>query len=397
MKHLRSVLLLASSVIFHCSGLQAYAADSATIASSLAFNSSKWNYDATNDVYWQIGINYVAKPESTTYESLGIYVPGAYLTAKANGDGTYTGTLNGTATVNGYTAKTAPIVIPVNTAGYTQVAAPTNYSYSSEMSSYMKAGFIYVNPGLRGKQNGYNSSGAFIYSGGAPWGVTDLKAVVRFLRYNKTSVPGDNASIFVFGMSGGGAQTAIMASSGDSVLYTPYLNSIGAAMTGSDGVTLSDAVKGAVAWCPITSLDYANEAYEWNMGQYASSDTRADGTFTAALSKDLAKSFATYINALGLKDGSGNLLTLNASNTGIYAAGSYYDYLIKTVEQSLNNFLVDTTFPYTPSPNLSGQGGIPNGTPPRSLSENTTIKQVDVKLSGELKIFPAIRFQVGVI
>jgi hypothetical protein len=40
-------------------------------------------------------------------------------------------------------------------------------------------------------------------------------------------------------------------------------------MTDDNGNTISDSVTGTMAWCPITSLDYANEAYEWNMGQYA--------------------------------------------------------------------------------------------------------------------------------
>lgn len=366
MKSFRPALLAtALSVLFSpCLISQTFAADSVTTTvSSLTFDNSKWNYDATNNVYWQIGINYVSNPESTAYESFGIYVPGDYLSATSNGNGTYTGTLNTTNTVNGYTARTAPIVIPVNTSGYSQVAAPTAYNYSSELASYIKAGFIYVNPGLRGKQNGYDSSGNLIYSGGAPWGVTDLKAVVRYLRYNKSSLPGNDASIFIFGMSGGGAQTSIMAASGDSELYTPYLNAIGAAMTDANGASISDAVLGAMAWCPITSLDYANEAYEWNMGQYSSSGTRASDTFTSALSKELAKSFAIYINTLGLKDSSGNTLSLSTSSTGVYAAGSYYDYLIKTVEGSLNNFLEDTSFPYTPSSSSGGQGGQGGGMP----------------------------------
>ncbi len=130
MKHFHPALFATALSVLSCPCLvfQAFAADSVTTVSSLAFDNSKWNYDATNGVYWQIGINYVTRPESTAYESFGIYVPSAYLTATSNGNGTYTGTLNTTATVNGYTASTAPIVIPVNTAGYSQVAAPTTYS-----------------------------------------------------------------------------------------------------------------------------------------------------------------------------------------------------------------------------------------------------------------------------
>jgi hypothetical protein len=345
-------------------------------AEALTFNNSTWNYDADNDVYWQIGVQYAATPETTEYETLGIYVPGAYMTATANSDGTFTATLNDTGAVNGFTAKTAPMVLPVNTPGYSAQQAPTAYGYD-EISSCLKAGFIYVHAGMRGKDNGYDASNNLTYSGGAPWGVTDFKAAVKFVRYNKEVLPGNTDSIFAFGMSGGGAQTSVIGASGDSELYFPYLESIGAAMYDANGQYISDAVTGAMAWCPITSLDYADGAYEWNMGQYVPTETRADGTWTSALSKDLAASYAEYINALGIKDENGNVLVLQESESGIYAAGSYYDYLMKTVETSLNNFLADTTFPYTesaggfPGGGMPGggmpEGGMPQGTPPAGM------------------------------
>ena len=342
--------------------LSGVSAQASTATDPLALDNTAWQYDAENNVYWQIGIIYVSNPASTEYESLGIYVPGDYLTATDNGDGTYTATLNADATVSGYTVGTAPVVFPVNTPGYSAAPAPTAYSYS-DVSSYMQAGFIYVSAGLRGRDNGYDASGNLLYSGGAPWGVTDLKAAVRYYRYNADVLPGNTDSIFIFGMSGGGAQTSIMGATGDSELYTPYLEAIGAALTDADGNPISDAVLGAMAWCPITSLDYADAAYEWNMGQYATTGTRADDTWTSALSDDLATAYAAYINALGLTDADGNALTLEASEVGIYAAGSYYDYLLGVVEQSLNNFLADTTFPYTPSSGGFG-GGMRGGTPP---------------------------------
>ncbi len=339
-------------------------------ADVLTFNNSTWNYDADNDVYWQIGVQYTATPETLDYETLGIYVPGAYVSATANSDGTYTLTLNVEGTLNGYTAETAPIVFPVNTPGYSAMPAPTAYNYS-EVSSYVEAGFIYVYAGMRGRDNGYDASGNLTYSGGAPWGVTDLKAAVRYIRYNQEVLPGDTESIFVFGMSGGGAQSTIMGTTGDSALYTPYLESIGAAMYDANGQAISDAVAGVMAWCPITSLDYADEAYEWNMGQYSTSGTRADDTWTSALSDDLTAAYAVYINGLGLIDENGNALTLEVTEDGIYTAGSYYDYLVSVVEESLNNFLVDTTFPYTEtSGGMRGMmggmpsGGMPGGTPP---------------------------------
>ena len=327
---------------------------------ALAFNNSAWQYDADNNVYYQIGVAYCTSPETTDYETLGIYVPGSYLTGTANGDGTYTCTVNAAGAAGGYTAANAPIVFPVNTPGYASQAAPTSYSYDG-LADYLNAGMIYVYAGMRGRANGYDSNNALTYSAGAPWGVTDLKAAVRYIRYNAAALPGSTSNLFTFGMSGGGAQSALMGATGDSTLYFNYLTSIGAAMTDADGAYLSDAVSGSMCWCPITSLDYADEAYEWNMGQYMTADTRADGTFTKALSDDLAKAYAAYINQLGLTDADGNALTLTESTTGIYAAGSYYDYLLSVVNTSLNNFLSDTTFPYTPSNAFNASGNFGGG------------------------------------
>lgn len=327
---------------------------------SLTFNNSTWNYDEENDVYWQISVGYCTAPETTDYETMGIYVPGKYMTSTANVDGTYTCTINTEGKVSNYTAATAPIIFPVNTAGYSAQAAPTAYSYDG-LSSYLDAGYIYVYAGMRGRDNGYDSSNNLTYSGGAPWGVTDLKAAIRYYRYNASILPGNTDSIFTFGMSGGGAQSSLAGATGDSELYFDYLTSIGAAMKDESGNYISDAVTGAMCWCPITSLDYADEAYEWNMGQYATTDTRADSTWTSAISDDLADAYATYLNELGLKDENGTVLTLEQSDTGIHASGSYYNYLISEIEGSLNNFLSDTTFPYTPSNDFKADGGFGGG------------------------------------
>ena len=45
---------------------------------------------------------------------------------------------------------------------------------------------------------------------------------------------------------------------------------------------------------------------------------------------------------------------LTQSEDGIYQAGSYYDYIKSEVERSLNNFLADTSFPYTADSNSRG-------------------------------------------
>ena len=310
---------------------------------SLAFDNAAWQYDEANDIYWQVGVVYVANPASLDYETLGIYVPGAYLEASANGDGTYTASVKSDAQVGQFTAATAPYVLPVNTPGFNASQAPS--WLADGIASYTQAGMIYLQPGIRGRDNTTDSQGQEVV-GGAPWGVTDLKAAIRYVRYNKDVLPGDTDKIVSFGHSGGGAQSAILGASGDSTLYNPYLEALGAAMKDKEGNPISDAPYGTMTWSPITSLDYADAAYEWNLGQFADSNTRAEGTFTQALSQDLAKEYANYINQLGLKH-EGQALTLTESSEGIYTQGSYATYLEGVVNQSLNNFLADTSFPYT--------------------------------------------------
>ena len=353
---------------------------------ALSFDSGAWSYDADNNVYYQIGVRYCAQPAAEDYETLAVVVPEDYLTGTDNGDGTYTCTVNPKGTVNGFTAETVPMMLPVNTAGYSAQASATTYSYSA-VSAYLDAGYVYVYSGCRGRSNGYTDDGTLDYAGGAPWGVTDLKAAVRYLRLNGDVIPGDPERIFAFGHSGGGAQSAVLGASGDSSLYFDYLASIGAAMYDAEGNYISDAICGAMCWCPITSLDYADEAYEWNMGQYMDSGTRADGTWTKALSEDLAACYGDYLNGLELRDEEGDALTLEQSENGIYTSGSYYYYVLGQIETSLNNFLEDTEFPYTPinsmmadggfGPPDGGAGGPPDdGGPMPWLSEDTETESV---------------------
>ena len=82
-------------------------------SSSLHVDNTKWNYDETNDIYYQIGLVYCAKPQATEYESLAVYVPGAYMQGVKNPDGTYTCQINPKAKVGNYTTVTAPVVMPV--------------------------------------------------------------------------------------------------------------------------------------------------------------------------------------------------------------------------------------------------------------------------------------------
>ncbi len=278
----------------------------------------KWKFNATANVYYIVGVMYCSTPAAITYEQMGIFVPGAYMNATANSDGTYTCIINKTAVVNGYTSSSAPIVVPVNTGGYAAMSAPSDYS--STVATYTNAGFIYLWPGCRGRTHG------------APLGVTDLKAATRYYRYLKAeqnAVPGNTDLIFSFGMSGGGAQSAIFGASGNNSGYDSYLTAIGA-LTG-----YKDNICGSMCWCPVTSLEQADAAHEWNMGLTRSSLATAD----VNISKALAAEFATYVNAVGFKHPTtGNVLSLTATDNGYYQSGSYYEYVMSVINDAVSHY-----------------------------------------------------------
>lgn len=291
-------------------------------------NMKKWQYSAEFDFYYQIGIDYCEKPADNSYEKLAVFVPAAYMKAKDNGDSTFTCKLDKNAKTNGYTSSTAPIVMSVITPAYASDKALTESlldergGFLNLMAAFTSQGLVFVHAGCRG---GYE---------GAPAGVTDLKAAIRYLRYSDDKIAGDAEKIFVFGTSGGGAQSAILGASGDSKLYDPYLKRIGAVQGASDSVA------GSMSWCPITDLNTANAEYEWMMG--ASRSKRTDEE--QAISDKLAEAYADYVNNAGFTDKNGSKLTLSKSDKGIYQAGSYYDYIKKVIEKSLNNYLSDTDF-----------------------------------------------------
>ena len=287
-----------------------------------------WHYNEEFDIYYQSGIGYCEKPADEQYEQLAVFVPGAYLDASDNGDETFTCKVSDKSEINGYSATTAPILMPIETPGYASAKAlndeilTMHQGIFEQLSNYTSQGFVLVLSGCRG------------ISEGAPTGVTDLKAAIRYIRYADDVIAGDAESIFVYGMSGGGAQAAILGASGDSELYDPYLEQIGAVQ----GV--SDAVAGVMAWCPVTNLDTANAEYEWMMGC-----TRQERTDELnAISDKLAQAYAYYVNSAGFTDEDGKPLTLIESKEGIYQAGSYYDYVKGVIETSLNHYLTDTKF-----------------------------------------------------
>ena len=328
MKRVIALVLIVVMVMLFSVGCGGTTEESEPVTNLSKPDLTKWHYNKEFDLYYQTGIGYCEKPDDEQYEKLAVFVPGAYMDASDNGDGTYTCKVSESAELNGYSAATAPIMMPVETPGYASAKAlddeilMTHQGMLEQLSYYTSQGFVFVLSGCRGTNEG------------APAGVTDLKAAIRYIRYADDVLAGDAESIFVYGMSGGGAQATILGASGDSELYDPYLEAIGAVQ----GV--SDAVQGVMAWCPVTNLDTANAEYEWMMG--CTRPKRTDEL--NAISDKLAHAYAAYVNQAGFTDESGKPLTLTESEEGIYQAGSYYDHVKGVIETSLNHYLTDTKF-----------------------------------------------------
>lgn len=283
---------------------------------------SKWLYNSDDNVYYQLGIDYCVNPVDEKYEKLAIFVNDKFMDGVNNGDGTYTCKVSNEKVVKNYIAMTAPIVMPIEKDDFSANEALTEYSSNSKI--YTDEGFIYVHAGHRGKEHG------------APLGVVDIKAAIRYIKYNSDLLLGDSSKIFTFGMGSGGAKSMIVGATGDSPLYEKYLDNIGAVKN------ISDSVFGAAAWCPIINFDSADMEYEWNMGE-----SRKDiSDYEKDLSKKLSKEYVKYINSLNLYDSYGNSLSLeDDGNMG--HKGSYYELVKSLIEDSLNDFLINTTFPYT--------------------------------------------------
>jgi hypothetical protein len=133
---------------------------------------------------------------------------------------------------------------------------------------------------------------------------------VRYVKSNKGVIPGNTDWIISNGTSAGGGLSSLLAASGDSDLYTSYLKDLGAA-------DASDAIFGCAAFCPITDLEHADMAYEWQFGAVPVSGSTVDQT----LSKQLAGAFTAYQAGLSLQ---------GLNDFGALTADKYGDYLLKT-------------------------------------------------------------------
>lgn len=190
---------------------------------------------------------YVSKPASVASESMSVFIPEAYFQKGGS--------------VNGYTAKTAPIFLPNGVGGYMpgEIKEPSaNDRMSGGANASLVAlskGYVVAAPAIRGRTTVGDDGKTYV--GKAPAFLVDYKAAVRYLRYNRHRLPaGDTDKIISDGTSAGGALSALLGATGNSKEYDAELRAVGAANERDD-------IFAAMVYCPITNLDHADMAYEW--------------------------------------------------------------------------------------------------------------------------------------
>ncbi len=274
-------------------------------------------------------ISYVAKPVNPDFQQMNIFVPEAYYQGEA---------------INGYTKSTAPVFMPNHVGGYKPGGLGNPECFRRDgrlvLNTILRAlmrGYIVAIPAIRGRdQQGEDGE----YNGKAPACIVDYKAAVRFLHFYRDELPGDMNKIITNGTSAGGALSSLMGATGNHPDYESYLQELGAADAG-------DEIFAASCYCPITNLEHADMAYEWEFcgedeynrvhgkqenGQWTF--TRVDGRLTneqIQLSKELKALFPAYLNSLGLKAEDGTSLTLDEEGNG-----SFKEYMKSVILESAN-------------------------------------------------------------
>lgn len=237
--------------------------------------------------------------------------------------------------------KSSPIIFLVNNSGWTvngyamatKIADGKAYVSTSDedhVGYALSKNYVVVSCGARSR--GDNTGSEYLVH--APATITDTKAVIRYLRYNADLLPaGDPEKIVISGTSGGGALSVIVAASGNSADFYESLYEIGAAGVEKSGdgyvSTISDAVFGTIAYCPINDLRQADAAYEFTFnttrerilaeGIIARDTTQSPFQFVPpedytyedlmAASDALAGEYGAYVASLGLTTADGTALT----------------------------------------------------------------------------------------
>lgn len=270
-------------------------------------------------------IPYVPKPLSPRLQVMNIFIPQAYIDGQ---------------TLGSYSLGNAPIFFPNGVGGYME-ALPCVPRLLEDGSPNTEAaalahGYIVVSAGARGRTTADENG---VYTGKAPAVIVDLKAAIRFFKHIAPSLGiGNPDTIISNGTSAGGALSALLAASGDNSEYDSYLEEIGA-------YPESDRIFAASCYCPITNLENADSAYEWQYGHLDSISFRWDAATGTSYpepvrrplseqqrrySAALKRRFPDYINTLHLKNGGLRLDTDGSGSFREYIGG----LLLRSAEEA---------------------------------------------------------------
>ncbi|WP_290868859.1 subtype B tannase, partial [Aquabacterium sp.] len=292
------------------------------VADALRWDPTRYNPqsvtvgDQTIQVRAYEGVPVVARPIEPAYQAINLYVPEVYFHGGH---------------IGAFDACTAPIFLPIGVGGYmpakpgtltSRMGPPSTEAAPTASAIALSRGFIVAAPGARGRTL---QAADGLWTGKAPAAIVDLKAAVRWLRYNSGPLPGNVERIVSNGTSAGGALSALLGASGNHPDYEADLQALGAAPGRDDVFAVS-------AYCPITNLAHADEAYEWQfegLREYRNVaitmlDFRVQrkeivGRLDEAqlvLSAALRADFVAYVNQLGLRAPDGTPLTLEADGQG---------------------------------------------------------------------------------
>lgn len=285
-------------------------------------------------------IPYVANPNAPEVQVLNIYVPEAlaedhtapiYLIQRTGGMGgcepyTIEKELETLAAAHAFEAK-------LKQGGTSNVEK--NESYSSHTEEWhdstrgfipraLYEGYVLVSPGARGRDTVVD--GVYVGRGEVPMSIVDLKAAVRYLRYNKGLIPGDPEKIIADGTSSGGGLSVLLGVTGNSKHYDKYLIEIGAAPARDD-------IYCSVVNSPITDFKHIDLAYEWMFSTERVKGLFADDPTSTAMSRAMAKRYEAYVNSLQLKH------PLTGTPIGFGEQDTYTPYFIEMMNQSATIYL----------------------------------------------------------
>lgn len=276
---------------------------------------------------------YVDKPVNAAYQQLNIFAPECFFHGED---------------INGYSLENAPVFMPNSVGGYKpgELCEPGENAWGPQgvpntIFRALQHGYVVVAPAIRGRSQ---QDDAGNYTGKAPACIVDYKAAVRYVRYFAAEIPGDAEKIITNGTSAGGALSSLMGATGNHPDYEPYLEVIGAAKARDD-------VFMASCYCPITNLENADAAYEWQfagVNEYRRMHMRMDeggrpafvpkdggmSDLQIRVSEELAKLFPPYVNGLQLRDEEGRILSLDENGEG-----SFKEYMKRIVMDSARKAL----------------------------------------------------------